>query len=151
MEKTDVKFRQAKVTPGIFDAVKILLQSNENISEVAKFMKMSWDTVKTIREAGSYEEYKNLMYLKSSAYRKKMAAIKAKEEKKQKAEEVAKEVGAVPAAKMIPEEPPKQIVEYRQNVTVQATHYMMEELKKIVELLTVLNNKIGFIVDELTK
>lgn len=41
--------------------------------------------------------------------------------------------------------------EVRQTVTIQATHYMMQELQKMNELLTGISAKLAFIVDELTK
>lgn len=146
-------FRQGKVTQGIFDAVKILLQSNDNISEIAKFMKLSWDTVRMIRDSETLAEYKQKMYLKSGYYRQKVAKEekakqeKEKQEKLQKAEAVAKEVGAVPASELIPEKP----VETRQTIVVQASHYMLEEQKKTNELLTLISNKLAFLLDELTK
>ena len=45
--------------------------------------------------------------------------------------------------------PAAQVVEHHQTVTIQATHYMMEEMKKTNELLTLLNAKLAFIVEEL--
>ena len=45
----------------------------------------------------------------------------------------------------------KEIVEHRQTIVVQASHYMLEEQKKTNELLTLISNKLSFIVDELTK
>ena len=36
-------------------------------------------------------------------------------------------------------------------VKVEATHYMMEELKKANDTLKLISNKLAFIVDELTK
>lgn len=41
--------------------------------------------------------------------------------------------------------------EVKQTVTIQATHYMMQELQKMNELLTGISAKLAFIVDELTK
>ena len=41
--------------------------------------------------------------------------------------------------------------EVKQTITVQATHYMMQELQKMNELLTGISAKLAFIVDELTK
>lgn len=77
-----------------------------------------------------------------------MAAIKAKEEKEK---EVAKEVNAVPASEPIKEEPVTQVVEHRQSITLMANHYLMEEVKKQTQLLTIISNKLAFVVDELTK
>jgi hypothetical protein len=48
-------------------------------------------------------------------------------------------------------EKPQETKETRYNVTIQATHYMEQELRKTNELLTFISNKLAFIVDELTK
>lgn len=45
---------------------------------------------------------------------------------------------------------PTQVIEHRQTVTVQATHYMMQEMKKTNELLDLISRKLTFIVDSLT-
>ncbi len=42
-----------------------------------------------------------------------------------------------------------QVVEHRQTVTIQATHYMMQEMKKTNELLELISRKLTFIVDQL--
>ena len=147
-------FRTGKVTQGIFDAVKILLENNDNISEIAKFMKLSWDTVRIISNSETLGEYKQQMYLKSSCYRKRMKAELEKEkkvaeaEKQKEAEKVAKEVGAVPASELVKKDP-EQVVEHRQTVIVQASHYMLEEQKKTNELLELISKKLGRIIDDL--
>lgn len=46
--------------------------------------------------------------------------------------------------------PQPQVIEHRQTVTVQATHYMMQEMKKTNELLDLISRKLAFIVDSLT-
>ena len=71
----------------------------------------------------SYEEFKNSFYASAQAARN----AKKKEEKKD-----------------------VQIVEHRQSVTIVATQYMAEEMKKQTELLKLISNKLAFIVDELT-
>ena len=40
-------------------------------------------------------------------------------------------------------------MEHRQSVTIQATHYMMQEMKKTNELLELISRKLTFIVDQL--
>ena len=42
-----------------------------------------------------------------------------------------------------------QVVEHRQTVTIQATHYMMQEMKRTNELLELISRKMAFIVDQL--
>ena len=123
----ETKNNRGKVTQGVFDAVKICLNGGGSITETAKFMKLSQDVVRLIRDAENLDEYKALMFEKCNRKNKQVAAIKAKE-------------GST-----------AQTVEHKHSVTIQATHYMESELKKQTELLTMISNKIAFIVDELTK
>ena len=133
-------YKQGKVTQGVFDAVKICLQSGNSVAETAKFMKMAWDTVQLIRDAETLEEYKAVAYERSKKF-KQNAAIKAKQKSKQEVEQEERQ-------EVKPEEPAKQYV----NPTVvklEATHYMMQELQKTNELLTGISAKLAAIVNDL--
>lgn len=55
-----------------------------------------------------------------------------------------------PKAQKPEPKPEVQTVEHRQTVTIQATHYMMQEMQKTNELLANISRKLAFIVDELT-
>ena len=125
-------YREGKVTKGIFDAAKILFDNGATNVEVGNFLKISKDVVGFIKRSETYEDYKALMYEKSSAYRAKVAI----EAKKKATPEEHKE--------------PMQIVEHRQTVTVQATWQMTQEMQKTNELLKQISAKLAFIVDELT-
>ena len=46
--------------------------------------------------------------------------------------------------------PQPQVVEHRQTVTIQATHYMMQEMKRTNELLELISRKMAYIVDQLS-
>ena len=116
----------AKVTESIFNAVKTLIKGGATIKEAADYMGLSVGTINVIKASETFAEYKQNMYLRSRAY---------KGEKKAKPETAE----------------PQQVVEHRQTVTVQASHFMLEEQRKTNELLTLISNKLGFIVDELTK
>ena len=155
-----MSYKTSKVTESVFNAIRTLLKGGANLEECSEYMKVSTSTVSLIKKSETYEEYKSNCYLTSAAYRKRMAAMKAKEEQekkklieenKKKAEKIAKEVGAVPASEMVKQNQPVQVVEHRQTIQITATHYMMEELKKANELLTLISNKLAFVVDELTK
>lgn len=111
-----------------YNVIKILLQSGASIEEIMKSMNVSKHTVKLVKESGSYAEYKSIKSAEAYAHRK--------DTQKKQAEP------AQPA-------PATQVIEHRQNVTVQATHYMESELKKCVELLTGISAKIAFLVEEL--
>ena len=112
----------ATITPSVFKAVKILLKSGATQKEVAEYMSISEASVQKIKASEDYDDYKRIV---NAWWAKKKAA----EEKE-------------------PEKGP-QIIEHRQNVTIQATHYMMEKMKKTNELLTLINNKLGAIIDDL--
>ena len=80
------------------------------------------------------------------ALRDKQRAAKAKQEAAQK---VAAEVGAMPAAKLAQQTPAAPQVMNPTVIRLEATHYMMEEMKRTNELLTCISAKLAFIVDEL--
>ena len=125
--------KSLKVTRGIFDAAKLLMENGANNTEIAKYLNVSKDVVSFIRKAETYEEYQTIMYEYSQRVRKR--AIEAK--KQEQAKEVPQQT------------PPPQIVEHTQTVTVKATWEMMQEMKKTNELLKAISNKLAFIVDEL--
>lgn len=125
-----------RITANIFTAVKLLLENGATNEECAKYMKISKGSVGNIKAAENFDEYRAIV-----------AAVSAKKKaKKQKADEVAKQVGAVPASKL---QQPTQVVEHRQSVQITATHFMDTKLDKIIELLTVMNAKMGAIIDDL--
>ena len=126
-----------KVTERVFDAVKLLLECGSTANEVAKYMGMSNKTIGIINKAENFDEYRSLMYEDGQRYWNKKRAIEAKEAAKKQEEKK-------------PEEPPVQVVEHRQTVTVQATWAMTQEMQKTNKLLELISNKLAFIVDELT-
>ena len=140
--------KQCKVTEGRFKAAKILLESGATYAAVAEAIGCAASTVWVIKASETYEEYKNRMYLQSSAYRKKMI----EEQNKKKLEETPAPVKEEEKQEApVPQEADRQVVEHRQTVTIQATHYMMEEMRKTNEMLKTISAKLAFIVDELTK
>lgn len=121
-----------KITKGIFDAAKILFENGANNTEVAKYLKVSADVASMIRKSETYEEYQTLMYEYSQKLKNRAAAIKAKE-----------------PAKEEPKTPEEVIKEIRSTVTIQATHYMEEQLRKTNELLAGISAKLAAIIDDL--
>jgi putative NIF3 family GTP cyclohydrolase 1 type 2 len=135
-----------KMTESKFKAIKILLAGGATYKETAESMGVSTVVVGYCKHSETFEEYRHKIYMTSGGYRKKMAAEKKAlaeklEQKKQEQEKAELEIQA--------SEP--NVVEHRQTVTIQATHYMMEEMKKTNELLKLISSKLAFIVDELTK
>lgn len=129
--------KSTKITKGIFDAAKLLIENGANNTEVAKYLKVSNDVVAMFRKSETYEEYQTLMYEYSQKMRKRAAAIKAKETPKEEPPQI------------VAQTTPPQIVEHRQTVTVQATWQMTQEMQKTNELLKSISNKLAYIVDEL--
>ena len=119
-----------KVDQKLFDAVKILRTNGATIAETAKYMKISDATVKMITAAETYEEYRNMITA---------TVLKKKEQR------------AAKKAENKPEEPQQivQVVEHRQSVQIQATEYMMRELKQTNEYLRIISNKMAAIIDDL--
>lgn len=146
-----------KVTKGIFDAVKLLLENGATYSEISKYMKISTYLVTIINRSETYEEYLDNVYELSC---KKNEARKAARIAAKKAAEKAAEKAKVPEKKEEPkqEEPiretaapeaPTHVVEHKQTVVVQATWAMTQEMQKTNKLLECISNKLAFIVDEL--
>lgn len=115
-----------KIDSGKFKAIKILLNGGATTKEAAEFMQVSCATISYIRNAETYEEYKNTVAARSTAKRK--AAQKPQETKQQTAA--------------------PQVVNPT-IIRVEATHYMMQEMQKTNELLTLISNKLGAIIDDL--
>ena len=138
-----------KVTESTWKAIKTLLKGGATYKEICEYMNIASSTVSQIKSSETYEEYKHKVYLTSGYYRKKMAAIEAAKQKEEKKKAKEEDEKVVPVVE--PQETKTQVVEHRQTIQITATHYMMEELKKANELLTLLSNKLAFVVDELTK
>lgn len=130
--------KKASVDKRMFDCIKMLLENGASYEECATFMKVGLSTVGRIKAAETFEEYRQQM---------NVAALKYRQNKKAKLEEKASSEAVVVEEK--PKEPQPQVVEHRQSVTIQATHYMEMELKKHTELLTLISNKLAYIVEEL--
>lgn len=138
----------AKITEKKFQCIKILLASGSTWKEIGEYMECSQGTIGRIKAAESYQEYLNTMAAAQRAQKAKKRAMAAA------AAEAAKAVGAVPASSLPSAQEPKQetvqVVEHRQTVTVQATHYMEQQLRTMNETLKLISNKLAFIVEELT-
>ena len=145
-----------KVTETLFDAVKLLIKGGAKNAECAKYMNISTATVSVIRNSETYLEYKQNMHAISGSERKRKqkqaAAIAAKAKAEAEAQEQAKQAQeqAKKQEETPQEMPQSKTVEHKYNVTIQATHYMEEQQKRTNELLTIISNKLAFIVDELT-
>ena len=120
---------KTKVDEKKFNCVKILLESNTPWKEIMDYMEISNTTLGRIRQASTFEEYKQIQIAAAISYKQK--------EKKEEPKEQPKEV--------------VQVVEHRQSVQIQATHYMQEQMREMNEYLKLISAKLAFIVEELTK
>ena len=115
-----------------YNNIKMMLSTGVfKNKQIAEIMGVSESTISRCSVTENFDDYIN--YKKKRVERHK----ELHPGKEQKPEEERKE--------------PKEIVEHRQTIVVQASHYMLEEQKKTNELLTLISNKLSFIVDELTK
>ena len=156
---------KTKLTEKTFRAVKLMTAGGANIAEIAECFAISSSTVSRIRTSESYEDYCSL---RAAEYdqRKQERAEKARKAAGQAAATVAvPQACAAPQLRAFavsqlqqPVQPQTygasqtqqpQVVEHRQTVTIQATHYMMQEMKKTNELLELISRKLTFIVDQL--
>ena len=124
----------SRMTPNLFACIKRLLESGASMREISDYLQVGTNTIGRVRDAETYEEYKVITYERTKAARAAKAGGK-----KAEAEEPQEQA-----------QPPVQVVEHRQSVTIQATHYMMEELKKTNELLTAISAKLAYVVEQLS-
>jgi transposase-like protein len=110
---------QVKVNETVFNAIKAMTQGGATIPDCAKAFGIAHATVSRVRAAKDFAEYH---------------APKKPEVKKE------------PETPNLPE---TNVVEHRQCVTVQATHYMETKLDKCIELLTGISAKLARIIDDL--
>ena len=111
-----------KITPEVYEDAKIMLKYGMTQKEVAEKIGCSENTVWIINKTVNHEEYQK--YQNTRTMNQKNP--KTKEQQK-----------------------PGEIVEHKYNVTIQATHYMEEQQKRTNELLTLISNKLAFIVEKL--
>ena len=129
----------SKITESLFKAVKQLTEGGATIPEICDYFHISAATVSRIRAAQTYEEYK---HENAVAY----LAAKAKREQKPKKPTETENNQTKPTETELN---PERVVEHRQTVQITATHYMMEEIKEIKEILKLISNKLAYIVNDL--
>ena len=111
-----------KITPQVFNAVKTLLKGGATQGEAANYMGISGNTVNRIAKAETFEEYTNIAYANGCGK-------------------------GVPKGGLLTDDKQK-------GGTISANYQMnrmYELLKQINETLTIMSNKLCFVVDELTK
>lgn len=117
----------------MFDAVKLMIECGSEPREVADFMKISLATVNRIIKAQDFTEYRNMV-----AY----LAINGKKAREKKPAQPETEIKPDPILSDMKQ----------QGGTISANYQinrMYDLLKKQVEMLTLISNKLAFIVCEL--
>lgn len=118
-----------KITIGMYNAVKRLQADGATVKEVMEYFNLSDSTVRRCFNAETFNEYEN----ETAARARQLRASAAKKQNDPVPVPMQQEV----------------IHKHEQSVTVIANHYMAEQLQKQTELLTLISNKLAFIVDEL--
>ena len=126
--------KKIKIDEKMFNAVKTLLNGGATYDEVNSYMGVSLASIGRISTAETYADYKQMIAASAIALKKKREA--------QKAVEAPTEKPAEPAT----EAPVKEV---KTSVTIQATHYMMQEMQETNRLLKEISNKLAFIVEQL--
>lgn len=131
--------KKEHLTESKFNAIKILLKGGATIREAADYMQVGYSTVSRVKQAETWEEY-----LQQTAARTLAAREHAAKKNANNAPQVA------PMAK--PAEQPAATVQkviHEQSITIQATHYMMEEMRKVNATLECISRKLAAIVEDL--
>lgn len=131
--------KRTKVTEELFNMVKIMTKGGATLAQTAKAFGISSVTVTYIRRANTYAEYKEIMLSASGGHKAKV---------KREAEEKEKEATA-------PKEEPKEheatheTAQKPSTIMLVANQYIAEQLKKQTELLTLINNKLTLVAEDL--
>lgn len=112
---------KVKVTEQMFKAIKQLTAGGATITECAGYFNVAHATISRIRAAKTYADYMQIAKKDSKPVEKRRDEVKPEETRT-----------VNPTV-----------------VRVEATHYMMEELKKTNELLTGISAKLAAIVSDL--
>jgi len=106
-----------------YNAIRILLESGETIENIVATFGCKTETVKLVKRCDTYEQYKA-----------EFNTVKFLG--KQKRNETLQKQGNSSGMNI-------------GQIKIEATHYMMEELRKNNELLTLISNKLTAIMEEL--
>ena len=128
-----MKKKNVRVTENVFYLVKLKLCNCSTYNDIYKDVGISKSTCALIKRSATYNDYKLLV---------------ARAGKQKPADQKATQTTENASGTVQSEKP--HIVEHRQNVTIQATHYMMTELQQANELLKGISAKLAFIVEELS-
>ena len=129
------------MTEKLFWAIKTMLNGGATITETAEFFKLGVSSVGRVKASENMQEYHAIiaaMYAKKKAAKEKLKPLPVEEEKPTTPEPVKADV--------VTQTPVKPST---QTVIMRPTHELMTEMRKTNELLTLISNKLAYIVDQL--
>ena len=133
--------KRTEITESLYKAIKMLIESGATYTEVYDYYNVSTSTCKRIKDTKDFKDYRNQLAAialeKKAKYANKKATQGKQPEEKQAAQPQRKDY----------QQP--QVVEHRSSVTIQATHYMMQEMQETNKLLKEISAKLAFLVEQL--
>ena len=134
-----------KMTDKLFRAVKIMIEGGATSTEISEYFNVSLSSISRVRQAESFQEYR---VMQAATYGKRKPAKTQDAPKQPEQMNTAAQQNPMEQQNSAAQQP--QVVEHRQTVTIQATHYMMQEMKRTNELLELISRKMAYIVDQLS-
>ena len=135
--------KACKVTEAKFKTIKTLVNSGMPYAQIQESIGVSKVVIGAVKQSDTYEDYKHRMYTMSGSYRRKMA------EKKKEEEQLTVKAGDI--AKAVEKEKPQTESTTTMMISGYQVNRIIEQLTKQNEILTLISNKLAFIVDELTR
>lgn len=145
-----------KIDEKKFNAAKLLFASGSTLEETADYLKIGLSTVKIIKHSETYEDYRHSIMAISA----KQTQKKREEREKHSAPmveikpEIKQEIKQEIKPEIKPENRPESKLEQMKVISSAASAYqinrMIDLMKQQLDMLTLISNKVAFIVDELT-
>ena len=118
-----------KVTEELFQTVKCMLKGGATLAKCGEATGLSVPSISFIKNTDTLEKYRE-------------AVLQSKRKRKNAGEETVQKEEAK-------ETPVPQVVEHHQTITLIANQYIADQMKKQTELLTLINNKLTLIAEDL--
>lgn len=140
----------AKVDERLFKMVKLMCKSGAPYAEIAEYFQISPTTVKRINNSDDIQEYRNIMA--AWAINQRQRREKARAAAQAPAPEPVTEPVQIQAAAPVPEAPV--ITDMKMPGGTMSANYqfnrMIEAMIKQNEVLTLISNKLTYLVEQLT-
>jgi hypothetical protein len=139
-----------KVDERLFKMVKLMCKSGAPYAEIAEYFQISPTTVKRINNSESIVEYRNIMAAWAISQRERREKIR--NAKQAPVQEPVPEPVQIQVAVPVPEEPVIPDLKMPGGTMSAAYQFnrMIEMMKKQNEILTLMSNKLTYLVEQLT-